>query len=90
MSEGGNSYVWLANGGALATGSAILPVREMPHDLLGGGTRRRSLSIDPMDGGRLLPVAPSSSSSTGGGLTAHRVSVQAGASDGAWTEIVAR
>ncbi len=85
--EGGSSYLWLASGGA----SSAAPMTyqcEKCHMIYSAANAKQNNFIDPMDGGRLLPVRPSSSSATGG-LTAHRVPVQAGASDGAWTEIVA-
>ena len=37
-------------------GQDTLPLREVRHDLLGGRRQKRNHFIDPMDGGRLVPV----------------------------------
>ena len=84
VSEGGDSCVWLARGGATAPTSYRC---EKCHMIYSAADAAKNRYHDPMDGGRLLPVAPASSPATGG-LTAHRVSVRVGASDGAWTEVV--
>lgn len=83
VSEGGYSYVWLASGGAQAPATFRC---EKCHMTYSAADARKNRYLDPMDGGRLLPVT-SESPPAAGGLTAHRVPVQAGASDGAWTEI---
>ena len=85
VSDGGSSFVWLANGGAPAPATYQC---EKCHMLYSAADALKNHYHDPMDGGRLLPVA-SALPAAAGGLKAHRVSVQAGASDGAWTEIVA-
>ena len=83
MSEGGGSYVWVASGGASAP---ISYQCEKCHMIYSASDAKRNNYHDPMDGGRLLPI--SSPSSSVRGLTAHRLPVQAGATDGTWTEIV--
>ena len=84
--EGGNSYLWLASGGAASSAPATYQC-EKCHMMYSAADARKNKYRDPMDGGRLLPVI-SPPSQAAGGLTAHRVPVQIGASDGAWTEIV--
>lgn len=87
ISEGGNSYVWLTSGGR----AALTPTTykcEKCHMNYSAADAKKNNYRDPMDGGRILPVS-SPSSSAAGGLTAHRRSVQAGAGDGTWTEIIA-
>ncbi len=83
MSEGGGSYVWVASGGASAP---ISYQCEKCHMIYSASDAKRNNYHDPMDGGRLFPI--SSPSSSVRGLTAHRLPVQAGATDGTWTEIV--
>lgn len=83
VSEGGNAYVWLASGGAITPATYQC---EKCHMIYSAADARKNHYLDPMDGGRLLRVDSPSSSATGG-LTAHRVSVQARGSDGAWMEI---
>jgi multidrug efflux pump subunit AcrA (membrane-fusion protein) len=85
ISEGGNSYVWLAGDGAAAPTSYQC---QKCHMIYSAADAKKNHYHDPMDGGRLLPVT-SPTSSAAGGLTAHRLFVQAGASDGTWTEIIA-
>ncbi len=85
ISEGGNSYVWLAGG---STSALTTYQCEKCHMIYSAVDAKKNHYHDPMDGGRLLPVT-SPTSSAAGGLTAHRLFVQAGASDGTWTEIVA-
>ena len=83
VSEGGNSYVWKAVGGASAPASYQC---EKCHMIYSATDAIKNHYHDPMDGGKLMPVN-SPSSSAANGLTTRRVSVQTGASDGAWTEI---
>ncbi len=85
ISEGGNSYVWLAGG---STSALTTYQCEKCHMIYSATDAKKNHYHDPMDGGRLLPVT-SPTSSAAGGLTAHRLFVQAGASDGTWTEIIA-
>jgi len=85
VSEGGGSFVWLALGGAATPATYRC---EKCHMLYSAADAQKRHFIDPMDGGRLVPVPPAPSTPSGG-LTAHRVAVQTGASDGAWTEIMA-
>jgi multidrug efflux pump subunit AcrA (membrane-fusion protein) len=84
--EGGSSYLWLASGGA-ASAAPMTYQCEKCHMIYSAADAKKNDYHDPMDGGRLLPVMPTVFPATGG-LTAHRVSVQTGASDGAWTEIL--
>ncbi len=85
VSEGGDASVWLAKGGAAASAPATYRC-EKCHMIYSASDARMDHYRDPMDSGRLLPIAPASGQAAGA-LTAHRVSVQTGASDGAWTEI---
>lgn len=86
ISEGGSSYIWLASGSAAAP-TPMTYQCEKCHMIHSAADAKKNHYHDPMDGGKLRPVA-SPAPSAAGGLTAHRVSVQAGASDGIWTEIV--
>jgi multidrug efflux pump subunit AcrA (membrane-fusion protein) len=85
ISEGGSSYVWLADGGANAPRSYQC---EKCHMVFSASDAAKDHYRDPMDGGRLLPVSSNSSPATDG-LTAHRVPIQVGDSDGTWTVVAA-
>ncbi len=82
VTEGGGAFVWLAQGGAAAP---LTYQCEKCHMVYSAQDAQKRHYIDPMDGGRLLPVSAPARASAG--LTAHRVAVQTGASDGAWTQI---
>lgn len=84
VSEGGGSFVWLAQGGATAP---LTYQCEKCHMIYSAQDAQKRHFVDPMDGGRLLPVSAPSPATASGGLTAHRVAVQAGASDGTWTQL---
>ncbi len=83
LSEGGGSFLWLALGGTAAPVSYRC---ETCHMIYSAADAQKRHFVDSMDGGRLVPVSRAFSP-TAGGLTAHRVTVQTGASDGTWTEI---
>ncbi len=80
ISQGGLSYVWTGAGG---TRSAAVYVCEKCGMHYSAAVAKKNNYIDPMDGGKLTPLASPSAA----GLTAHRVAVRIGASDGNWTEI---
>lgn len=82
VTQGGASRVWLATGVANAA-----PTRyrcEKCGMIYSAADARRNHYIDPMDGGKLAPVA---STLPAAGLTAHAVTVTTAASDGTWTEV---
>ena len=83
--EGGGSAVWLASGGVVTSAPTTYRC-EKCHMTYSAAAARKNNYLDPMDGGRLLPVV-SAASQSAGAVTAHRISVQAGASDGDWTEV---
>lgn len=82
--QGGVSYLWTANGSTQKISVYECVVCHMHY------TSAQAAKLhyrDPMDGGKLVPVPGTVAASGGAGLTAHRVVVQVGASDGTWTEI---
>lgn len=89
VSQGGASYVWLARGTGGAMSSIPTTYRcEKCHMTYSAADAKMHHFIDPMDGGRLVPEGhPAPNSEGEDGLTAHRVVVQVGASDGTWTEV---
>ena len=84
VSEGGASSLWLASGGLAAAPTTYQC--EKCHMTYSAADAKKNHYRDPMDGGKLDPVTPAASGSATR-LTAHRVSVEAGASDGSWTEV---
>lgn len=87
VTEGGGAFAWLANGAAASTAPTTYQC-EKCHMIYSAAIARKNHYRDPMDGGTLTPVRASASSTLASGLTAHRVLLQAGASDGAWTEVI--
>ena len=87
VSEGGASSLWLANGGQSPASTTYQC--EKCHMTYSAADARKNHYVDPMDGGKLIavPSAATPAMASGGGLTAHRVPVAAGASDGTWTEV---
>ena len=84
ISEGGTSSLWLGSGGQSSAPTTYQC--EKCHMTYSAADARKNNYVDPMDGGKLTPVKPVASGAAAG-LTAHRVSVVAGASDGIWTEV---
>ncbi|MDQ2687155.1 MAG: efflux RND transporter periplasmic adaptor subunit [Armatimonadota bacterium] len=85
VTQNGEAAIWLARG----AGAASAPTQyrcEKCHMTYSAADARKNHLVDPMDGGRLLPVHPKASAA-GARPTAHRVPVQIGASDGNWTEV---
>ncbi len=85
ISEGGTSSLWLVNGSKASSVPTTYQC-EKCHMTYSAADAKKNHYRDPMDGGKLDPVMPTASASASG-LTAHRVSVQTGASDGTWTEV---
>jgi multidrug efflux pump subunit AcrA (membrane-fusion protein) len=81
VSEGGTSTVWVARA---EEGAATRYQCEKCRMYFSAADAKKDGYHDPMDGGRLLPVATDGSS----GLAAHQVTVRTGASDGEWTQIL--
>ncbi len=86
LSEGGNSTVWTAAGGAAPSAGQVYEC-VICHIHYTAAQAKKFHYEDPMEGGKLVPLknAPSAAPTTR--LTVHQVSVQVGASDGTWTEV---
>ncbi len=85
--QGGQAYVWTAGGSA----PAPTPVQYKAHC---GLVYTASFAaahhyVCPMDHLPLTRMASAASAPPGGPTAAHEVAVQAGASDGAWTQVSA-
>ena len=83
ISSEGQSFVWIARGVTAAAGSTY--ECSVCHMHYSAAQAERLHFRDPMDGGILTPIAAAPPS---GPLTAHQVTVETGASDGAWTAVV--
>ena len=86
ISEAGQSYLWVASGGA---GTAAGPTYEcvICHIHYTAAQAKRFHYRDPMEGGKLVPLASSASNAAPSITTVHRVAIQVGASDGVNTEV---
>ncbi len=84
VTAGGQSVVWTAVGGAAAAQVYECTTCHMRYS---AADAKKNSYKDPMDGGKLVPVSSPQPSTSG--MTAHSVPVQAGASDGTWTEVSA-
>ncbi len=82
--QGGSSFVWTTAGGTAAAGQVYECV--ICHIHYTAAQAAKFHYKDPMEGGKLVPVK-TAPASLAAGLTAHKVAVQIGAGDGAWTEI---
>lgn len=87
VSDGGSAYIWVARGGQGDAGAGAMYECSICHMRYSAAQAKQYNYRDPMDGGKLVPVASSQSGSSG--LIAHRVDVQPGAGDGTWTEVAA-
>jgi len=83
---GGASYVW-TTGGAGATGAASVYECVICHIHYTAAQALKFHYRDPMEGGRLVPVKGTAPAAPATGLTAHRVAVRVGTSDGTQTEV---
>jgi multidrug efflux pump subunit AcrA (membrane-fusion protein) len=85
ITVGGQSVVWVAQGGGAAAGSAA-PVYECAicHMHYSAADAARHHYVDPMDGGKLTLVAQAAAATH---LTVRSVPVTPGATDGQFTEI---
>jgi multidrug efflux pump subunit AcrA (membrane-fusion protein) len=89
VSEGGQSYVWVARTSGQPSAGQIYEC-IICHIHYTAAQAKTFHYHDPMDGGLLVPVSASSSTSASTGpLTAHEVPVQVGDSDGNWTQVTA-
>jgi len=84
---GGQSYVWVAQGGA-STESVVYECTKC-HMHYTAEKAAKLGYIDPMDGGKLVPIDKVAAGPSRQ-LTAHQVAVHTGASDGTWTTIESR
>lgn len=86
VSQGGQSYIWTAGNGMAASAGQVYEC-VICHIHYTAAQAAKFHYKDPMEGGKLVPLkgAPSAAPTTG--LTAHRIAVQVGASDGTWTEV---
>ena len=85
VSQGGQSYVWIAMGGASASAGQVYEC-VICHIHYSAAQAAKFHYHDPMEGGKLVPLKGTQAAPQAG-LTAHHVTVQVGASDGAWTEV---
>ena len=86
VSQGGLSSVWIASGGG-ETSSGQVYECVICHIHYTAAQAKKFNYKDPMEGGKLVPVKGAQAASSSTMLTAHQVTVRAGASDGAWTEV---
>ena len=84
VTQGGASFVWTVSGGVDPAQVYECTTCHMHYSV---ADAKKHNFIDPMDGGRLVPVKNSAAASSGSAMTAHQVAVQVGASDGKWTEV---
>ena len=84
VSQGGQSYVWIASSG----GAAVSQVYEcvICHVHYTAAQAKKFGYRDPMEGGKLVPFR-GAQAIPATGLTARGVTVSVGASDGVWTEV---
>ncbi|MGI4787380.1 MAG: efflux RND transporter periplasmic adaptor subunit [Janthinobacterium lividum] len=88
LSEGGAASVWLASGTAGAAIQVVYRCEKCGMHYSAADAKHNHF-IDPMDGGRLVPISQSTPAPNSGavGLRVRLVAVKAGASDGDWTEV---
>lgn len=85
VSEGGASFVWLASGSA-AAGAVVTKYKAQGCGMTYSATDAKKYNyVCPMDGSKL--VALGGAAATGTAMTARRVPVTPGASDGVWTDV---
>ena len=86
VSQGGQSYVWIAKGGAA---SVVGPTYEcvICHIHYTAAQAAKFHYRDPMEGGKLVPIKGTGSPGPSGPVTAHEVAVQVGGSNGTSTEV---
>lgn len=87
VTEGGESYVWVALGGSGTSNSG--KYRATGCGLIySAADAKKYHYVCPMDHSKIVPIASTGQPSvSGGALEAHRVGVTAGASDGVLTEL---
>ena len=85
ISGGGVSSVWAAWGGTAGSAGQVYEC-VVCHVHYSAAQAAKFGYKDPMEGGKLVPVKAAQASSREE-LRAHQVTVQVGASDGAWTEV---
>jgi multidrug efflux pump subunit AcrA (membrane-fusion protein) len=84
VSQDGQSYVWIANQPGSGGQEYVCVICHIHYT---AAQAMKFHYIDPMDGGKLIPLKASESPAPTGLITAHEVHVQAGGSDGTWTEV---
>jgi len=89
VSQNGSSSVWTATGGAAASGVGQVYECVICHIHYTAAQAKKFHYHDPMEGGKLVPLKGGQAALPTTGLRGHQVSVQVGASDGAWTEVSA-
>jgi len=82
--SGGQSFVWVAQGAASSEGVVYECTKCHMHYTADKAARLNYR--DPMDGGKLVPIAKTAVEAQPR-LTAHQVAVQTGGTDGTWTTI---
>lgn len=80
VTENGQSYVWTAGSAA----AAQVYECTVCHMHFSAADAKKNHFRDPMDGGTLVPVKAAAGAA---GMTAHQVVVQAGATNGVFTEV---
>jgi multidrug efflux pump subunit AcrA (membrane-fusion protein) len=91
VTSGDGPHVWIGIPDAVTTAGAPKASQyecEKCHMRFSAADAKKYNYVDPMDGGKLLPVVSSDTSgSAGRSYKAHRILVSPGASDGTWTAI---
>jgi len=85
LSQGGESFVWTAKN---AGSTQIMYECTVCHMRYSAAQAAKNHYRDPMDGGKLIPVKANDAAAFEG-VSAHKVMVTAGASDGKLTEVTA-
>lgn len=85
ISEGGQSFVWIARGAGDSAGPTYECV--ICHIHYTAAQAKKYHYRDPMEGGKLVPLKEGVAAAPSGPVTAHEVAVQVGGSDGVRTEV---
>ena len=85
VSQGGQSYLWIAKGGTGSEGPTYECV--ICHVHYTAAQAKKFHYRDPMEGGKLVPLKGPKSLAPSGPVTAHEVAVQVGGSNGTLAEV---
>ena len=85
VSQGGQSYVWIARSAGGSSGPTYECV--ICHIHYTAAQAKKYHYRDPMEGGKLMPLRGASAGPPSGPATAHEVAVQVAGSNGTWTQV---